>query len=318
MGWNRRIFMAGAVTALAGAALGQPQQQVTGPIAVYWMSALTSSGFSLGGMSGGAPGGPGAGRGGIPNIAAMMGGGGPSHSLTLQLGSSQRPSGAPNAEHLPPAALKAGTSIPLVTPQAQPTQPTEPPAPGVPQQYQQPRGRILIFWGCGERAPAGQPVVLDFATMTNPAEAARLGALLQGINAQFMNPPSPTRNATYGEWPNGRPPAGIPGDSSLVGAHTVRGNYSPQINFNLNAAQDFLAPLTLTSNDRNPGGWVQLGWNAVPNALGYFATVMGGGAAAPGDQGDSTVVLWSSSRAQAAAFTAPDYMSPSETNRRAP
>jgi len=312
MGWNRRLVLAGAVAAASGAALGQPQQQVTGPVAVYWMTTATTTGFSMGGMMG--PPAGGGGRGGIPNIAAMMGGGGPSHSLILQLGSTQRPTGAPSAQHLPPPVIKSGGSLPLVTPQAAPSQPVEPPSrDSVPQQYQQPRGRILIFWGCGERAPQGQPVILDFATLTDPAQIQRLGNLLQGINAAPMQPPSPSRFATYGEWPNGQPPLSIPGDSSLVGSHIVRGTYSPQINFALTADQDFMEPLNLTSNDRNPGGWVQLSWNSVPRTLGYFASVMGGSGGAGGQSSD--VVLWTSSKVQAAAFTAPDYMTPAETNR---
>jgi hypothetical protein len=40
---------AGLATALAGSATSQPQP--TGPVATYWMSAQTSSGFVMGGMA---------------------------------------------------------------------------------------------------------------------------------------------------------------------------------------------------------------------------------------------------------------------------
>ncbi len=310
MGWSRRAALGGVVAAVGGVALGQPAQQINGPVAVYWMSAVTSTGFSMGGMAGAGRGG---GRGGIPNISAMMGGGGPQKSLLLQLGSSRRPGGEPTAAHQPPSGLKAGTSLPLLTPRAPPPAPPVERQPGVPQEYQRPSGRMLIFWGCGERAPAGQPVIIDFASMTDPAQAQRLGSLLQGINASVMQPPSPTRNATYGEWPNEQARTSVPGDGSLIGAHTIKGNYSPDINFNLSPTQDFLAPLNLNTNDKNPGGWVQLGWNSVPNALGYFATALGGAAGAGGQGGD--VVLWSSSQIQSAAFTSPDFLAPGEVNR---
>ncbi len=310
MGWNRRVVFGGFIATVGGVALGQPAQQITGPIAVYWMSATTSSGFSMGAMGGGGAG-RGGGRGGIPDLSALMGGGGPTKTLMLQLGSSQSPNGQPTAEHLPPDGLKAGPSLPLVTPRPVASQPAEErPSQSVPQQYQRPSGRMLIFWGCGERAPQGQPVVIDFATITDPVQAQRLGQLMQGLAAAPMQPPSPSRNRTYGEWPNEQTRTSVPSDGSLAGPHTIRGNYSPQINFTMSPGQDFLAPLTLTTNAKNPGGWAQLGWNPVPNALGYFATAIGGG-----DRGSDTVVLWSSSESQVAAFTSPDFMPPAETRR---
>lgn len=309
MGLSKRVALAAAVAISGGAALGQPQQQVTGPVAVYWMSAATTSGFGAGMMGAGAPGASGArpGRGIMPNMSALMGGGAAQKMLTLQLGSTQRPAGDPKADHLPPASLRAGPDLPLLTPRAAPA--PEPSEPGVPQQFQRPRGRMLIFWGCGERAPQGQPVIIDFATLTDPAQAQRLAGLLRGLDVRPMQPPSPSRNATYGEWPNEQTRQSVPPEGSLAGAHTVRGNYSPEISFTLQGDQDFLAPLTLTTNDRNPGGWIQLGWNPVPRATGYFATAIGG------SEGGDTVVLWTSSQTQAATFAAPDYIAPDEARR---
>ena len=70
----------------------QPRQQVTGPVATYWMSANTMAGF------GGAPG------GGRPSMMSMMMGGQnnqPLGYLTLQLGTS-RTAPSPAADHAPP------------------------------------------------------------------------------------------------------------------------------------------------------------------------------------------------------------------------
>ena len=61
MGWKRTGAVALTTTALAGVALGQPAQKVTGPIAEYWVSAATSSGMTMPG-AGGPPAGPPAGR----------------------------------------------------------------------------------------------------------------------------------------------------------------------------------------------------------------------------------------------------------------
>ena len=299
MAWSRPIAIA-VVAALAGTATAQPAQKVTGPVATYWMSAETQSGFGMPGGAGGRPD-----RGAMMRM--MMGGGqGAQHSLVLQLGSSQKPQGPPQADHLPPSGLRAGPRLPLVTPTAQPVQPVED-APALPREYQKPRGRMLIFWGCGEQARPGQPVVIDFAKMAAGQVPANVQAMTKGLNVAPMHPPSPARAATYGEWPNAETRTHVPANGSLVGEHAVQGSYSPQIRFSLTPDQDFLAALNLTTNAPTTGGAVQLGWNAVPNATGYFASVIGGS--------EDTVVLWTSAEVQASAFAAPDYLAPAEAAR---
>jgi len=313
---HRFLLLTGAAAA-ASAAVAQPAQKVTGPVAVYWMSASTQSGFGMPGMGGGA----GGGRPSMSQVMAMMNGGGAQHSLLLQLGSSDRPSGPPSAEHLPPAGLGAGASLPLVTPQA-PTpvvRDDAPEKPQIPPEYQKPKGRMLIFWGCGEHAKPGQPVVLDFAEMSAGKAQPGMALIGKGLDIRRMQPPSPGRYAAYGDWPNAQSRTTAPGSGSLVGQHTVHGNYSPEIRFTLNASQDFLGPLTLTTNAKTPGGPAQLGWAPVQGAQAYAATVIGAGGAGgrgrSGDGGDMTVVLWSSSETQAAAFALPDYIAPSDLAR---
>lgn len=296
---RKPAWVAGAAAvAIATATTAAAQQKVTGPVAVYWMSAQTQTGFGMPAMGAG---------GGRPDtgamMRAMMGGGGASKSLQLQLGSSQT-NAAPAADHLPPAGLQAGQALPLLTPKPL-AAPKGEPGPYVPQEYQKPRGRMLIFWGCGEHARPGQPYVIDFARMAagqqNPA------TLFKGIDYRPMQPPSAQRNRTYGEWPNERTRDMVPSAGSLVGAHTIRGNYSPEINFTLDEDQDFLAPLNLTTNARAPGGWVNLGWNLVGNAEAYYASAVGGDG--------ETVVMWTSSESQAAAFANPDFLSQGDIGR---
>lgn len=306
MGAGRKAALVAGAAVVATAAWAQPAgQKVTGPIAVYWMSAQTQTGFGMPAMGGG--GGPGGGR---PNLGAMMGammgGGGASKSLMLQLGSSQT-AAAPAADHLPPAGLGAGPDLPLVTPKPVAVPQEEPREYEIPREYQKPRGRMLIFWGCGEHARPGQPVVIDFAQLSQGKVPAAMAAF-RGIDYRPMRPPSVTRNKTYGDWPNERTRTQVPSNGSLVGDHTIRGNYSPEINFRLEEDQDFLAPISLTTNQKAPGGWANLGWNLVPNAQAYLATAIGGG------EGE-TVAMWTSSEIQAAAFAMPDYLSQSDIDR---
>lgn len=298
-----RVGLVAATAAAAGGATAQPPQKVTPPIAVYWMSASTQTGFGM----------PGAG-GGAPNPAAMMqmmmgGGGGANRTLVLQLGSSQT-NPAPAADHLPPAGLNMGASLPLVTPKAAPKPEREEPG-EIPQEYRKPQGKILIFWGCGEHAKPGQPVVIDFATLAAGQAPAGLSAL-RGLTVSAQNPPSQTRNKTYGDWPNEKSRISVPANGSLVGAHTVKGDYSPQIDFKLDEDQDFLGPLNLTTNAKQPGGWVNLGWNLVGNAQGYLASAIGGSEARGGG---ATMVLWSSSETGAAGFVMPEYLSNGDITR---
>jgi hypothetical protein len=298
MGQGFRTALVAGVAAIGGAAGAQPAQKVTGPVATYWMSAQTQTGFGM--PTGGAR----------PSMASMMGaamgrGGSAQHALTLQLGSSRSPQGEPEAEHLPPPGLGAGASLPLLTPRAQPAPAENPEAP---REWQQPKGRMLIFWGCGEHAGAGQPLVIDFAQVQGGKMPASFQAMSRGLNLTPMRPPAPGRTTTYGEWPNERTQSAPAPDGSLVGDHVVRGDYTPEIRFALNPSQDFLAPLSLTTNAKRPTGSVQLGWGAVPNARAYLATAMGGGQ-------QDTVVLWTSSEVQASAFALPDYISPSDLTR---
>lgn len=305
-----RVAAAAALAAMAGQATGEPSgQKVTGPVATYWMSASTTSGMM--GMAG--MGGPGGRRPGLGSM--MMGGFGGgmdpnayTHSLILQLGSARRPQGGgPEAEHDPPPTLGAGRVLPLLTPTQQPAH--EEAEPGPPPQYQQPKGRMLIFWGCGEHAGPNQPLVIDFSKIGPQGQGAgQFAALSHGLAISPMQPPSPGRNATYGEWPNQETRTQVPQDGSLQGAHLVKGNYTPDISFSLTADQDFLPPIRLKTNAKTPSGSVALGWGQVDGSRGYIASMIGA-------RGEGDMVMWTSSAMQATAFALPDYLSDREIER---
>src|SRR4051812_25859253 len=197
-----------AALVLAGGAFAQRGPAAS--TAVYWMTADTMSGMA--GMMGG---------GGRPSAGSVMGamfgrGGGMSgngyvKNLHLQLGSGTRPPGEPSAEHLPPAALGAGASLPLVTPrEVRATE--EPTTPGMPN-MERPRGRILIYWGCGEHARAGQPVVIDFASM----QAGRVPPALAPMKKARGTPPSARRHAPHCGRADQKSPTPVAQNGSLGG-----------------------------------------------------------------------------------------------------
>jgi hypothetical protein len=295
-------FLCGAVA--AAAALAQPGRSGGGGTATYWISAETTSGMAaMADVGAGQP----PSRGSM--LGAMLSGRGPGgagnpgyvRNLKLELGSPRRPAGAPSADHFVPAGLGAGASLPLVSPA--PSRPMPTPG-GTPDYTAGMNGRILIYWGCGERARPGQPLEIDFARL-------RSGQTVPGLTGpglRPMTPPSQASFATLGEWPNQRSQATIPANGSLVGAHRIAGNYSPEINFALAPGQDFLPPIRLTSNARGPSGAVPLAWSPVTNARAYFLMAMG-------SAGDNTMVMWTSSEVQIGMMAAMDYLAPEEITR---
>jgi hypothetical protein len=299
------------------------------------MSASTTTGMGgmMGAMSGGGAGAPAARSkpkrpglgammgaalgGGLPGFGGGGGGGGQagrggpaaaSHALTLQLGSTQAATGEPHAEHLPPQGLGAGPSLPLVTPRNAPPEPSEP---GMPAQMgERPHGKILIYWGCGDHA-AAPPIVLDFSKIGPGMPMPNLPM----ITANPGRPPSPGRSTTYGDWPNERAQSSVPAEGSLVGDHTVQGDYSPPIHFALGPDHDFMAPLNITSKVPTPAGGTRITWNPIPGATGYFAWMMGGMGGGRHGGDEVQAVMWSSSATASFMGSVMDYLPPAEVRR---
>ena len=289
-----------AAPALPQAKKPAPVQKVVPPKTVYWMSAATTSGF---GMTGGMP------SAGDMMAMAMGGGGGGKarKTLSLDLGSKLPPSGPPAAETAIPPGMAMGPVLLLKTPKPEKAQPYQPDK--EPEDFERPKGKILLFWGCGETARPGQPVVIDFASMAAGQIPPNLFA---GERVRIAYPPSSSRWPTWGGWPNDDKPsrAGIPANASLLGAHKVTGNYTPAIDFTL--TQDWLAPLTMTET-KAASGASTLAWNSVPGATAYFAQMMG---AAEGSEEDgSTMVFWASSELQTFMSGLSDYIAPAEAAR---
>lgn len=280
--------LAGAVLGTIASPLFAQTQQVKPPIAVYWVSAETS-----GGMGMAMP----AGFGGMMP-AGMQGG----KRLKLDLGSQQSAS-APRAAHSIPPALVMGQALPLITPQVERAQATR--SSDEPQQFEPPKGRMFIYWGCGETIRAGQPIVVDFARMGSQ-EAAKA---FRARNVSRPTGPAPGRNRTYGDWPNRENSTAVPQQASLVGDHSVAGNYSPDIRFSVGDRHDFMAPVAFDAVRKTPAGAFQVKWQAIPTAIGYFATAVGQG------ETQNDMVMWSSSDVQEMGHQLMDYLPPAEVQR---
>lgn len=283
---KRRIAVAsligGGLAAAAIPILAQ-QRPASGPVARYDMRAGTVSGMGAMGQM---------------NPMAMMFGGGRGNNvqreLYLRLGSSSGPAkGNPKADHFMPPTARLGKSVALVTPREERT-PEELP--------EKPKGRLLIYWGCGEHAPKGQPVVIDFARLA--AGQVPPGLWTSTIMRDWG--PNLQNSRTFGRWPAEDGKYAKP-DSSLIGPHRIAGNYSPEISFTL--AKDFMAPLSVNAR-ANPSGSTLISWGGIPDVTGYLAFQFGGKQGPGGEMGD--MVMWSSSATRQFGGGLSDWLSPSQ------
>lgn len=276
-------------------------QKVIPPKAVYWLSAQTMTGFGMGGMGGGNMPSPG------DMMRMAMSGqqpGAMAKSLSLDLGGKLQVSAPPPlARHMIPAGMNMGDLLFLKSPQRPvATQ-------GEPEDFEPPKGKLLLFWGCGETARAGQPVVIDFARM---AAGQVPPGLFAGERVRIARPPSYAGWPNHGHWPNDdrASRSGVPANASLIGDHAVTGNYIPDIQFSL--TRDFMGALNLDQKKASSGA-ISLNWNQLPESTGHFASFMGGEGDDPAK--GATIVFWSSSESQTFISALSDYIAPAEAAR---
>ncbi len=274
---------------LAAIPLLAQQKPVSGPVARYDMRAGTVSG--MGAMSGGGMG---------AALGMMMGRGGNNnaqHELQLRLGSTQPPAkGAAKADHFMPPTAKLGKSVALVTPQEEQDSAERFPS------DQRPRGRMLVYWGCGEHAPKGQPLVIDFTRLA----AGQMPAGMWSSTIIRDWGPTLKNSRTFGRWPAEDGKFAKP-DSSLLGAHRVAGNYLPEISFSL--TKDFMAPIRVTAKVQASGSTL-VSWGTISEATGYHATLFGGKQGSDGQMAD--MVMWSSSASRQFGGGLSDWLSPGQ------
>jgi hypothetical protein len=211
----------------------------------------------------------------------MMFGGDPSskvaYTLDLRLGSDQNPSAPPpKGDHFFLPQAKVGKSLPLIAPER-----------GMeerPDNFERPKGRLLLFWGCGAKAGPGQPVVIDFAKVA----AGQIPPGLMSSAVPIIREVSQSNSRSYARWPNGKGGKQPGSGSSLLGAHRIASNFGPEISFDL--AQDYMPGLQASTAVQTDGS-VMLRWNALAPATGYAAWAFGG----MSQGGNSDMVWWTSS-----------------------
>jgi hypothetical protein len=278
----------------AGMAGGQttkgPAQVVKPPVSQAWIDVATFTGFGMPGTGGGA------------SPMSMMGGmfgGGPSAKNTfgntqsssagrwvdVTLYTSRNPA-LPEALQNVPAGTQLAPTLKLVAPKIDKPAPAPHDESVVPQDYERPKGKMYLYWGCGETVRPGQPRVLDMAT-ARPEEYGKFfvsrRATQRGAHSAAGRP----------LWPNETDSRMVPPNASLVGEHAFSGQGVPEgFKFGIPAAQDLMPEIALKQSDVS--GSTLLEWAALPTARAYFIAAMGAKGGMGGGS-DTEMVFWTSS-----------------------
>lgn len=278
--------------------------QSRGPAAQYWID-LSTGNFSMPGMpeEGNMGGGLLGGLMGGNSFGRSMGMGDRGKLLDTELYVRAHPSGI-EGTHAIPDAMNMGPSLLLLPHRPKQSQPgtvhserTDDP--------EKPKGRILVYWGCGDTIRPGQPKVLDLGK-ADYAEFAQFfssrGAPSKGVQGR----------PGHSLWPNERDSKRVADNASLVGAHAVSGDGVPaSMKFNVGEAYDFL-PKAQLSTKGMPKDGVQVSWNAMQNAKAYFLQAQG---AAPGPSGEQDMIFWSSSEKPENGWALMSYQSPAQVTK---
>lgn len=305
-------------SASLGAQAPKPAQLVKPPVAQAWIDLATHH-SDLPAM-------PGMG-GGMPGLGQLFGKGGGDKARGNVFGQTQALSGfGASGQYLDSAvhtrgnrglseALQAVAPASLLAPQLQllapPPERAPEPVPSEDEvrepQYEKPKGRLLLYWGCGEQVRAGQPRVLDFARM-NLQDVQKImvarGSTPRGARSQPGVP----------AWPNKQDDRKVPAGSRLAGETGFTGQGIPEgFRFQLRPEVDFMPAIAL-QRQASPTGATQLSWQRIEPARAYFLSAMGAKPGAAGEEG-AEMVMWSSSELPDTGFALHDYQTPAGIER---
>jgi len=296
------VALAVATACATAQAQSPPQQVVKPPVSQAWIDVATFGGFPMGG-------GMGPGGGGMMNqtLGALMGGGknaaradfGYTQSgmtgrwMDVTLYTSRNPNLAEALQGVPEGTRLAPT-LKLQTPEKPKPAPRTDVDESAPLDYEPPKGKFLLYWGCSETVRPGQPRVLDLETAT----LAEFG--------KFMESRRATQRGTHAAagrpiWPSKADDRALPAGASLVGQHSFAGQGVPEsFKFSIAAAQDIMPEIKLRQTDK--GNSILLEWDALPTARAYFLGSMGAREGA-----ETTMVIWTSSELPDSGFGLFDY-----------
>lgn len=287
-----KYILASLTVALAlPAATAQAQNKP--PVAQFWMDVATSNmsipgmddmDSGAGGMMGGLFGG------------TKMGGGAPGQWLDTALHTRLKPSGTEGTHAIPPA-MNMGSSLPLIPVATVERSGTQ----GRDGDAEKPKGKLVFYWGCSDTVRPGQPRVLDFSSAAPDAWAKFMAG-------RFAPDRGAKAVAGRSVWPNERDRQRVPSGASLAGDHAVSGDGVPAgLRFGVQTAYDFM-PKVKMSTTGDAKASVNVGWQSISAAQGYFLSAMGA-------KGEEEMIIWSSSDQPDPGWGLMDYMPPTQVKK---
>ena len=279
--------------AVASSAFAQTGQ-VKPPQAQAWIDVATFSGLGMpAGMSGGNP---------MAMMGSLLGGGvkntfgntqatSAGRWVDVTLYSRNNPT-LPEAQQAVPAAFLS-PALKLQSPKEAKSAPvgdddTVTPEP----QFERPKGKLLMYWGCGAAVRAGQPKVLDMATASTADIAKFFAARRATQRGTHSTPGRPV-------WPSPADARMVPDNASLAGQHTLSGAGVPEpFSFQIPPGQDLMPALQV--QQKQQAGATDLNWAALPTARAYFIAGMGAGK-------NEEMIVWTSSELPEMGFGLLDY-----------
>ena len=291
-----------AVFASAGAiAQSQPKQVVKPPVAQAWIDVATFSGFAMGGGMGA----------GMMNstLGALMGGGKNAKAefgytqtgtagrwMDVTLYTSRNPNLAEALQNVPDGtaarARRSSCRRRKSRSRCRASTAKEP----VEWNYEPPKGKLVMYWGCSETVRPGQPKIVNLETAT----IAELGKFFESRRATQRG-----THAAVGRpvWPSKVDKRALPAGASIVGRTRSRARACRRTSSSaIPAAQDVMPEIDLRQTDK--GSFVLLEWNALPTARAYFLGSMG---SCRGGGDDVGMVIWTSSELPDCGFGLFDY-----------
>jgi len=285
-----------------------PAQVVKPPLAQAWMDVATFTGMGIPG-TGGAAASP------MAMIGSLFGGGQSAKNsfgmtqtgsagrwIDVTLSTSRNPA-LSEALQTVPAGTQLAPALKLVAPKAAKGPPPTPGDESVTEpEFERPKGKMFLYWGCGDTVRAGQPRVLDMAS-AKPDDFQKFfvsrRATQRGAHSAVGRP----------VWPNEIDARMVPGNASLAGEHGFTGQGVPEgFKFAIPPAQDLMPAIQLKQSEA--GGATVLEWAALPTARAYFigATGAKGGS-------EAEMVFWTSSELPEVGMGLVDYQTNASVDR---
>lgn len=239
----------------------------------------------------------------LPNMPGIPSFGKPERKLTVRLWSPGiAPAGA-TASLAVPAGLKQGDKLDLELYRPEPGQTEDTSvAPGPGAMPDMDKFTIKLYWGSSDTVKPGQPKVITFGDLPPEQKQAMKAeaAKMRQSTSYFYKP-----DWTTGYWPTKAQPGTIDPEARLAGKYDLTSSYTGNVSIEAPDNVDFLAPIEMTSPNlaQRPSlaGPLVFQWKPIPNLLGSIAMVMG-------MEGQTTLILWTSSEIPAQWSADYDYM----------